>query len=68
MKTDKELKKELAGAINYQCDGNAFMCRWNDNRIVTNLSNMHKQNSVKPTVQCYKGGPRDVNQPHMIDL
>ena len=51
----------------FRCDGTVFMCKWNDNSVVTVASNCQTHTLVHEVQSRVKGQPvNNVQQPHLI--
>ena len=68
----KEMKKKEQGAYDYHCDDrkNLLVCRWNDNSVVTVVSNVHGVFSLKKARRWSGVQQRHVkiDQPNAIKL
>ena len=64
----KQFKKNPRGNYENLGDGSVYMVRWNDNNVVTTLSNFDHTFPVKHVERHIKGQPGKtlVNQPRMI--
>ena len=63
----KEMKKSTPGTFDFRCDGTVFMCKWNDNSVVTVASNCQTHTPVHEVRRRVKGQPvNNVQQPHLI--
>ena len=63
----KEMKKSTRGTFDFRCDGTVFMCKWNDNSVVTVASNCQTHTPVHEVRRRVKGQPvNNVQQPHLI--
>ena len=63
----KEMKKSTRGMFDFRCDGTVFMCKWNDNSVVTVASNCQTHTPVYEVRRRVKGQPvNNVQQPHLI--
>ena len=63
----KVMKKSTRGTIDFCCDGTVFMCKWNDNSVITVASNCQTHSPVHEVWRPVKGQPvNNVQQPHLI--
>ena len=66
------IKKKSRGYFDYRCDGDVYVCRWNDNSIVTiekkNIASNHQTYiPVEEALRRVKGVSRvKVKQPYLI--
>ena len=64
----KVMKKSTRGTFDFRCDGTVFMCKWNDNSVVTVASNCQPHTPVHEVRSRVKGQPvNNVQKPHLID-
>lgn len=64
----KEMKKLERGSFDYQCDGSVFLCRWNDNSVVTVSSNFcnHLPMQLTKRYSSKEKKKVDIQQPNLI--
>ena len=63
----KEMKNSTRGTFSFRCDGTVFMCKWNDNSVVTVASNCQTHTPVHEVRRRVKGQRvNNVQQPHLI--
>ena len=61
------MKKADRGTFDYRCDGDVYICKWNDNNIVHVASNHQTHEPVHDVRRRVKGAPNtQVKQPDLI--
>ncbi|KAJ4435821.1 hypothetical protein ANN_18440 [Periplaneta americana] len=64
----KEMKKKKRGEFDFRCDGDIYMCRWNDNSVVTLASNYQTHLPLGTTKRYSRQSKKriDVPEPHKV--
>ena len=69
MTSTKKMKKTERGTFEYRCDGDVFVCKWNDNSIVHVARNRQTHQPVRDAKRRSKGAQTiTVKQPHLIHM
>ena len=55
MLSNKDMKKRERGSYDYRCNGEIFVCKWNDNSIVNIASNHFTHEPVRKAKRYVKG-------------
>lgn len=65
---NKTFAKEPRGSMDYRSDGTVFICRWNDNAVVTVASNHQTHEPISNTKRYSKSAKKkiDITQPALI--
>ena len=67
IETVPSMQKKNRGHFDYRCDGEVYICRWNDNSVVTITSNHQTHFPIAETRRRVKGASQClVKQPHLI--
>ena len=67
MTSTKEMKKKERGHFDFRCDGDVYICKWNDNSIVHVASNHQSHESICEAKRRVKGAQTaTVKQPYLI--
>ncbi|KAJ4446437.1 hypothetical protein ANN_13133 [Periplaneta americana] len=64
----KEMKKKKRGEFDFWCDGDIYMCRWNDNSVVTLASNYQTHLLLGTTKRYSRQSKKriDVPEPYIV--
>ena len=66
MTSHKGLKKTRRGSLDYRCDGEVYIAKWNDNCIIHICSNYSTHLPLQKCKRNVKGFTLDVSQPNLI--
>lgn len=65
--TTAAMKKSDRGTFDYRCDGDVYVCKWNDNSIVHVASNHQTHEPIHDVRRRVRGAPNNqVKQPDLI--
>ncbi|XP_045135445.1 piggyBac transposable element-derived protein 3-like [Portunus trituberculatus] len=67
MKSNAAMKKDERGEFDFRCDGEVYVCKWNDNSIVNIASNHETHLPLhEATRRVKKSSKVKVKQPHLV--
>lgn len=64
----KEMKKKERGEFDFRCDGDVYICRWNDNSVVTLGSNYSTHEPIGTTKRFSRSDKKRINviEPNLV--